>query len=132
MTPKELRAAAEQLLRLDCECDSYHGHRCEKCKTFTPLARHIIATVREDDGEPVTTEWLIEVVPGEPDFDDDCFMVGNDISICKLGDVAKYGWEVWCHEYELGSVKTRGQFRRLCEGLGIVLGDDECQENERR
>jgi hypothetical protein len=96
------------------------------------FARHVLSSVREDDDEPVTTEWLIKVLPGDPDFDDDCFMVGADVSICKLGDVEKYGWEVWCHEYELGSVKTRGQFRKLCEGLGIELGESECPENERQ
>jgi hypothetical protein len=52
-------------------------------------------------------------------------MVGFDVCICKLGDVEKHGWEVWCHEYELGAVKTRGQFRALCVGLGIVLEEKE-------
>jgi len=117
MTPRALRNAAETVIGSQDHPSGWGGMICDAKR----IARYILATEREDDDEPVTTEWLVEVVPGEPDYESDCFMVVADISICKIGDIEKYGWEVWCHEYELGSVKTRGQLRKLCEGLGIVL-----------
>ena len=58
MNAKELRQAAENILHCDCECDSYHGYACFKCTTLKPLAYHILATVRDDDGEDITEDWF--------------------------------------------------------------------------
>ncbi len=46
MTPSELRAAASKLLAMSM--DGSIAHDC---------ARHILATVRDDNDEPVTQEW---------------------------------------------------------------------------
>lgn len=110
-------------------------------KSVMAMARHILATVYADDDEPITDAWwrtlskawfaslddeerLCLVVHDEPDEDPDnrCLIV--------LSDYGSWGfWEQCRQTLELHSphhgtyrrIKTRGDVRRLCAGLGIEL-----------
>ena len=55
MIPSELRSAAEYFATTDaCTCDPESGvTNCMGCDVAA-MARHILSTVRDDDGEPVT------------------------------------------------------------------------------
>lgn len=128
MTAKELRQAAEAVLadiailqRANNEYKIGNEWCEESIQNETALARHILSTVRDDDDEPVSKEWFDEVI-GDP----------LDLQTTEP-------WFIWWHSTrgllmgpEGGSVgpepltlpiKTRGQFRALCVGLGIVLED---------
>jgi len=96
MTPKELRAAAVHTAD-DLVCD----HRLNGDKIMQ-MCQYILSTVREDDGEPVTKSWVADRTSFE--------FVEMDAGI----------WCILTDSY-LPIDMTRGQFRRLCEGLGIVL-----------
>jgi hypothetical protein len=59
MNAKELIEAATHFVRTKyCECDHDSGvFNCMGCD-IDRMASHILATVREDDGEPVTVERM--------------------------------------------------------------------------
>lgn len=60
MTPSELRAAAERVIQTyvtDPEMLGVHIHPTMTELASVDCARHIVATVRADDGEPITQEW---------------------------------------------------------------------------
>lgn len=80
------------------------------------MSNHILATVRADDDEPVNDKWFSSVfeqcVSQRYEFGTNCIM---EI------DEENESWYVWSYGDRLGEVKTRGQFRQLCRGLGIEL-----------
>ncbi len=57
-TTAELRAAAEKLLAEYDNPDAIRPAIAQAEKFELQAARHILATVRADDDEPVTEEWL--------------------------------------------------------------------------
>jgi hypothetical protein len=102
MTPKELRAAAENVLGIVNQPPGWVA----KINDSKRLAEHILATVREDDGEPVTMEWVEA-------FNLNDLTIGmNKMHYLPHDMVITY------------KDKTRGQFRKLREGLGIVLKEN--------
>jgi len=103
MTPKELRAAAEELdMRATSRVEETGLKRCDPHELDCMLlADHILATVREDDGEPADEEWG-KAVSGE-------------------SSKIQFWFDIW---FMIATDKTRGQFRKLCEGLGTVLKEN--------
>lgn len=104
-------------------------------------ASHILATVREDDDEPVTDVWW-RTLPKAwfADLDGEerlCLVVHDDIdedpdnrAMLVLADDGSWGfWEQDRKTNELHSphhnsfrlMNTRGDVRRLCSALGIQL-----------
>jgi hypothetical protein len=115
MTPKELRAAAETVIGSQDHPSGWGGMICDAKR----IARHILATVREDDGEPVTQEMI-----------DQCSSEGNSVAVSRTTVTHFKAMTTTMCVVLLGPTgdwitiekcKTRGQFRKLCEGLGIVL-----------
>jgi len=109
MNAKELRAAAEVAVM---QWDNHDRHRLVAGDDVllnshgepneVTFARHILATVREDDNEPVTEEWRGAATVGQ-----------SLNTICFISDIEDHPRVSGC--------KTRGQFRSLCRGLGIEL-----------
>lgn len=110
MNAKKLRQAAERTMDYDESDDT----------DIDEIARHILATVREDDDEPVTEERVRR-----------CGFSRNAEGILEL----KYDYDTWLQFTEgcrvwidrgdgsvcVGVVNNMGQFRSLCRGLGIEL-----------
>lgn len=120
MTPKELRNAAVHTAD-DLVCD-----RRLNGDNIMQMCQYILATVREDDGEPLEWKWLATVLnAGISEQDAKLFEIGNHLTINEVSNSRGKLHEVYCHFQKVATVKTRGQFRALCEGLGIVLREDE-------
>ena len=123
MTPKELRQAAEavrdNLKRTLRACQELRlKGDTSLVLADIALAEHILATVREDDGEPVTYEWICSLkIPHMENRKILWNFDGYTVSVSSSG--AKFH----CNHMPIASVETRGQFRSLCKGLGIVLGE---------
>jgi hypothetical protein len=104
MNSNELRAAAKELLRIRVEPDCKHtwnAHRqCQWCHSMKRdidsdlLAHYILSTVHADDDEPV------EKIAISDDLINFAFTNG------KIG-------------FYFPRIKTRGQFRKLLEALGV-------------
>ena len=100
MTPKELRNAAETVLGSQDHPSGWGGMICDAKR----VARHILATVREDDGGDADPNWQIDVT-----------------AHCGFIDYFQtFLYQCWSG----GHGKTRGQFRKLCDGLGIELKEN--------
>jgi hypothetical protein len=101
MTPKELRAAAEVV-----KCSAIHSSGwIGIAQSANTLADHILATVREDEGDDADPNWQIDVT-----------------AHCGFIDYFQtFLYQCWSG----GHGKTRGQFRKLCEGLGIELKEND-------
>ena len=95
------------------------------------LANHILATVHEDDDEPLTEEWLI-LHAGLCDDNAYTLTSGSDsIDVTLIKQSAKE-WSATWGDFENNCdgewpvyIKTRGQFRDLCRVLGITLSKTE-------
>jgi len=118
MTPRELRAAAEGLNRY-LQSDDVPEELICVMGDIECIARHILATVREDDDEPVTEEMI-----------DQCSSEGNSVAVSRTTVTHFKALTTTMCVALLGPTgdwitiekcKTRGQFRALCEGLGVVL-----------
>lgn len=125
MNAKELREAAyrrwkqahKELIDYELEDHDDPGMKSH-WEDMLEMSRHILATVRDDDDEPVTAEWLVSVGIIYSEFHD--VFYSEDEAI----ELVQHSQEFMIREADasLGvTVKTRGQFRRLCEGLGITL-----------
>jgi len=96
----------------------------ERLEALELLARHYLATTREDDGEGVTPEWLLSV-----GFEDDeyCFRIKHkedgwhDHMRYTQAAVRKLDWKWHANGIGVRGQKTRGDVRRLCDALGIEL-----------
>jgi hypothetical protein len=84
--------------------------------TSEKLAEHILATVRADDDEPVTASWFAILLGSIDRFE---FGRGYSVERNENGQ-----WEAWLCGHCLRAIKTKGQFRQLCRGLGIALKED--------
>lgn len=111
MTPSELRKAAEDLrAHLEITHASVGGLGIETPTQIlsNKLIDHILATVREDDGEPFTRDFVTDsqmgwIGPG-------MLEVRNDGSVyLDCGDFAVL----------IDTIRTRGDFRTLCRLLGV-------------
>jgi len=128
MTPKELRAAAgitnHFLERDEDDLNMIAGH-------IETIARHILATVRDDDDELFNAEYVdVHFSPtpqdaeiGEPVWywmSDGLFLLRDEYGVWTINtpDSNEMMW------HPVARIKTRGQFRKLCEGLGIVLKEN--------
>ena len=100
MNAKELREAAIEITN--------HGNE------LALMADHILATVRDDDDEPITPLWLSQW--GE------CLVDCRKIGILCI-DLYDGNWSVIGEfgEVYIKPQEKRGQFRSLCRGLGIEL-----------
>lgn len=128
MTAKELRRQAEYLVE---QWDSHDKFRTvEGDAAFmnadgepdaVTFARHILSTVRDDDDELVTYEWLCSTK--KP------YLMSRKVTWNFDGytvSVNSSGARLHCNHMPIVSVQTRGQFRSLCRGLGIVLEEKSC------
>jgi len=88
------------------------------------MARHVLATVKPDDDEPVTADWLRPL----------CIEVSEYGSYWVLADLADHNrvtcikWSCGFH-LKVGGVSvadraTRGDVRRLCAALKIDLKEN--------
>jgi len=102
MTPKELREAAQHIV---AATDGYIA--CGMCsgvsESVEAMARHILATVRDDDDEPVSEEWFSLVLSRESSY---LFWFGEANSV-ELSDNGT--WGAWKYDQFIVTVKTRGQ-----------------------
>ena len=89
------------------------------------LAEHILATVRDDDDEPVSEEWFRSVSTIANIFGPTIHYQGRYLTW--------FEWGIGYYDNDTDAVPvtttTRGQFRALCKGLGIELkeGDRETE-----
>jgi len=121
MNAKELRKVAEWLKYLAYPRVCYEEFRgidgTETMEKFNTIAEYVLARLRDDDDEPVNEEWVSwsGAVKGEYGF-------------WILGDVLSFGiidHNVIIDHWD-SAIKTRGQFRALCKGLGIELKEKAC------
>lgn len=103
MTPTELRRMATDLLN-DVGC----------AHAYKALAQYVLDTVREDDGETITKEWIESL--GWTKIDRPA------VYIDQSGAVEYQSWAntICCRGWGRPHVQTRGQLRRLLEGLGVT------------
>lgn len=78
------------------------------------LANHVTETVREDDDEPTTTDWLVSV--GFTLYDP---WPGIETAAKEWMDWRAAG--MWIDQTPIAMTATRGAVRRLCAALGIEL-----------
>ena len=115
MNAKELREAAQRLIEYpEANPDDVTG-----------LADYILATVRDDDDEPVAWEWLAERMTLLPD---DCDVVerlaSGPMYVHRFHGPLTYVVSCVKNDGEHAAVnppESRGQFRSLCRGLSIDL-----------
>ncbi|CAB4162608.1 hypothetical protein UFOVP785_68 [uncultured Caudovirales phage] len=106
MTAKELRQAAERTLNYDESSDT----------DIDTLAQYILSTVHDDNDELVTYEWICSTK--KPYMENRKIWWNFDgYTVSTSSSSARFH----CNHMPIASVKTRGQFRSLCKGLGIVL-----------
>lgn len=118
MTAKELRIAAEVVLAYDGlpHADYVQVEGLQFHEDAVEIARYILATVRDDDDEPVTYQWLISIK--KPYMENRKIWWNFDgYTVSTSSSCARFH----CNHMPIASVKTRGQFRAMCKGLGIVL-----------
>lgn len=133
MTPQDLIAAAERQQHFTwppgcCQCDAEVGYApCEACfeeSQIQLLARHVLATVRADDGEPVTVEW-VDAETGLGNRSQSPYQRNYEIvpTIRLIAEACPGGFnpcELWIgagDSFTRRSV-TRGQVRSLLRALG--------------
>ncbi len=127
MTAKELRQAAEYTVTMWDNHDSKRlvaGDELFFNSDGEPdnvtFARHILSTVRDDDDELVTYEWLCSTK--KP------YLMSRKVTWNFDGytvSVNSSGARLHCNHMPIVSVQTRGQFRSLCKGLGIELKEEK-------
>lgn len=116
MTSKELIEAAERI-----QYDYHYDTTTMSPELALDLSEHILATVREDDDDEVADEWLREL----SDYDSD-----QNISFGQLWySTVRMEWTVIDenvdNEVIIKTPQTKGQFRQLCQALGIPLNEEE-------
>lgn len=123
MNAKELRAGAEEILeRLDID-------QIPPLSYAARLARHILATVRDDDDEPVTVEGLVALGGVASRSIGETAINFKNTSVCvlfyyqKSGEVSR---TVWSSDYMEGGIpdwaspKTMREARELLKRCGAI------------
>lgn len=108
MNAKELIEAAKSVVE-------HKNHTGIKDYAFI-FAEHILATVREDDDEPVTPEWLESqgiINSGDADDCQHCYIECEDGYAIQIFDGPERCVTL-CDKKP-----TRGQLRKLLEALGV-------------
>lgn len=122
MTAKELRQAADIVLDQVNFGFAVSEHRA------SILAEHILATVRDDDDAPLDFAFLHSV---ETKYFGEALMCSFEFGCLEMWvvndeyDPLDATWSFSGANLQL-TIKTRGQFRSLCRGLGIVLEEKTC------
>jgi len=119
MTAKELRRQAGYIVE---QWDNHDKFRMvEGDEAFmnadgepdaVTFSRHILSTVRDDDDEPLDSTFLLSV--GATTMNNKDYWVDSAWGVSLICGA-------WISMDTDTKVKTRGQFRSLCKGLGIVL-----------
>lgn len=122
-TAKELTTVAHDLtvVAQDYDVGSAAYWSCMKA------SKHILATVRDDDDEPLTPQWLTSIT--EMYGDHQCYGWflyhadgdGLNVAFRQLNPHASEDITVSIDPHGPVPCKTRGQVRRLCAALGIEL-----------
>lgn len=114
MNAKELIAVAEKIVA-DWRTPS----------TQTPselLASHVLATVKTDDDDQITPDWLEALTGTERESSDTLVSVNVTDELSLVGDIGCFDrWQVWFNEYEIGECVDKAGFRSLCRGLSVAL-----------
>lgn len=124
MNAKQLIQSASLLHERDKSArDMFREIGREAAKGFDGyLADHILATVREDDDEPVDEAWVLSISPlGRYCVSDPSGFVQVEYSIVSRSVFAEYVRSETDFDTVPTLVKTRGQFRMLCHLLGVPL-----------
>lgn len=109
----ELRAVAERLAK-----PNYGSDIGKLWADTTLLVRHVLATVREDDGEAVDEAWL-RSVGWKPDG---VHIVLRDWGRNRNCTCQIYDGKTWyINGDEINAPSTRGDVRALCQALNIPL-----------
>lgn len=115
MSAKELRAAASDVAgACDDEFLKVEGYwtvpdRMMIAKSQS-IAAHILATVREDDDEPIDEAWL------RSQSRTDGLLLTMMTFVRRLD-----GYHLEVNGHESANPTTRGEFRALCRCLGVTL-----------
>lgn len=119
-TPKELIGAAREFHNDAVDWDqSLLG-----TQKLLLLTRHILATVRPDDGEPVTAEWLVELAGRHDDSD---YWLSDDWYVARFAEAWGFYLMIGDNKYfeadeiRVLTVNTRGQLRAVCRALSFQL-----------
>lgn len=140
MNAKELRAAAERYRDLSGDiADALEGGSPHHTATYlgsllhdlaeitTPMQSHILATVRDDDDEPVTKEWLFSIGLTRDNHRFAKFTARREQALSVGLWLVSDGWKAVLIFAEHSSanitrgLKTRGDVRRLCAVLGVEV-----------
>lgn len=116
MTPSQLLNAAELLLARDKEVRELfaRSHGKEAAPTMEyHLARHILSTVREDDGEEIDEDWFIAQCGV-----DQAYIRGDFFLQFVTRGAVSLGYQ---GNETPTNIHTRGDFRALCSLLGVQL-----------
>ncbi len=131
MNAKELRQAAELLSNEAARYfEEYLAEEHDDADSFAHFERvdlvtdHLLATVREDDDEPLT-ERFVDQFRGSSGEDGDYFywdanVPMNDPRPGLLGLLSSRKNQ----SHEFAHIKTRGEFRALCRLLGVKLKEN--------
>lgn len=131
MNRAEVRKAAEDLR------DNGISNPFWASGALATVGNYILSTIRPDDEEPITAEWLISAggkeYPCGVDFlmsTSDCgeyktTLFINTISYALGQTTIEYHWrDNFQYGVVLPDTKTRHDFRRLAESLGVTLKEN--------
>jgi len=129
----DIRAAAERLRRVkngepskivygygdgpldDIDCDIIATQRQKDEKLLADAHLAYLELVPADDGEPVTIEWMVE-----QDWFRESETVVTHADVSLYVSFSSTPPVVFVEVYELGTVRTRGEVRRLLVALGVT------------
>jgi len=124
MNAKELIAVAEKIV---ADWRTLREMLGATPSTQTPselLASHILATVKTDDDDQITPDWLEALTGTERESSDTLVSVNVTDELSLVGDIGCFDrWQVWFNEYEIGECVDKAGFRSLCRGLSVALVD---------
>lgn len=121
-----LEAARRLLLNIDTTVPASDGQPYDDTPDLRHVCRHVLATVREDDGERASGTWLSAVLG--PSMRGGIF--GSQSWYVQFWDSQRPNITFCRDEYrekdredsmDLPECETRGSVRRLCSALGIEL-----------
>lgn len=121
----DVRAAAERLRAYHAGDTTTYAHR-DGDAHYTADVMTLLAQHPPDDAEAVTEGWLRAVGAREPHGYDPSApptLTAAGIGFGVLVQHRPGEWD-WCRGSRvIGTIRTRGQFRRLCAALGVTLNE---------
>lgn len=122
---KELIAAAkavQQAVKQPSDDDIMDCSKLCSDEQILALVDHVLATVRDDDDEPICWDWLKALTGYNREVSGSLVSVKVTEELSLVGDIEyPERWQVWFNEYEIGECVDRAGFRSLCRGLGVEL-----------